>query len=271
MIELEDEPEVIKLTLAQVQLLSPPALASGLIDALSVSRQSDTGRLLVDAWSRLTPAARRVAVGILIRRAEWTMALLDGVKDDRISRTDLAPEHWSQFSQTPDPRVARRANEMADTNVGISQDRAALVKALLPIAKEKGNAQRGKTVFAENCAVCHLLNGQGGPVGPELTGINARDRSDILLEILDPNRSVEANYRMWTVETADGEVISGRLEAETQTTVEILDVAAQKHVIRRNDIETLEVSNNSIMPVGFEALPREDLKALIEYLAQPSE
>ncbi|HBP57837.1 MAG TPA: hypothetical protein DD687_18080 [Verrucomicrobiales bacterium] len=271
LIELEDVPEVIKLTLTQVQLLSTPALASGLIDALSVSRHSDTGRLLVDAWSRLTPAARRVAVGVLIRRAEWAMALLDGVKDDRISRTDLAPEHWSQLRQNPDPRVARRANEMADTNVAISQDRAALVKALLPIAKEKGNALRGKTVFAENCAVCHLLNGQGGSVGPELTGINARDRSDILLEILDPNRSVEANYRMWTVETADGEVISGRLEAETQTTVEILDVAAQKHVIRRNDIETLKVSNNSIMPVGFEALAREDLKALIEYLAQPSE
>ena len=271
LIELKDETEVINLTLAQVQLLSTPGLASGLVDALSVSRHDRTGNLLVNAWSRFTPAARRVAIGVLMRRAEWTLALLDGIQEEHINRTDLAAEHWSQLRQNPDRRVASRASELGDTNIAISEDRASVVKELLPLAKEKGNARRGKTVFAENCAVCHLLNGQGGVVGPELTGIEARDRTDIMLEILDPNRSVEANYRMWTVETTDGEVISGRLEAETQTTVEILDVAAQKHVIQRKNIESLEVSSNSIMPIGFEALPKDDLKSLIEYLAHPSE
>jgi putative heme-binding domain-containing protein len=271
LIQLKDEAEVIKLALDQVQLLSTPGLASGFVDALSVSRLENTGNLLVNSWSRLTPAARRVAIGVLMRRAGWTMALLDGIQGDLISRSDLAAEHWSQLRQNPSRRVARRARELADASLGISEDRATVVKELLPLANEKGNADRGKTVFAENCAVCHLLNGQGGTVGPELTGISARDRTDILLEILDPNRSVEANYRMWTVETTDGEVISGRLEAETQTTVEVLDVAAQKHVIQRKNIESLEVSPNSIMPIGFEALPKDDLKALVEYLAQPSE
>jgi putative heme-binding domain-containing protein len=122
-----------------------------------------------------------------------------------------------------------------------------------------------------NCSICHKFNGAGGVVGPELTGIAARDRSDILLEILDPNRSVEANYRLWNVTTKDGDTYSGRLEAETQTTVEILDIAAQKHVIQRKDIQSLSASPMSIMPVGFEALPEEDLKGLLEYLAQPHE
>ena len=82
-----------------------------------------------------------------------------------------------------------------------------------------------------------IVVGQGGKVGPDLTGIVARDRADILTEILDPNRSVEANYRLWNVTTKDGETLSGRLEAETQTTVEILDTTAQKHVIQRKDIK----------------------------------
>ncbi|HAV65668.1 MAG TPA: hypothetical protein DCY13_25250, partial [Verrucomicrobiales bacterium] len=124
-------------------------------------------------------------------------------------------------------------------------------------------------VYAANCAVCHKFDGQGGNVGPELTGIHSRDRTDILLEILDPNRSVEDNYRLWTATTKDGTTYSGRLEAETQTTVEILDVAAQKHIVQRANIESLERSQLSIMPSGFEALPADDLKALIEYLAQP--
>jgi putative heme-binding domain-containing protein len=116
-----------------------------------------------------------------------------------------------------------------------------------------------------------VFSGQGGKVGPDLTGIAARDRADILMEILDPNRSVEANYRLWSVATKGGETFSGRLEAETQTTVEILDTTAQKHIVQRKDIASLDASQLSIMPTGFEALPADDLKALLEYLSQPQQ
>ena len=79
-------------------------------------------------------------------------------------------------------------------------------------------------MFESSCAICHKIDGKGGAVGSELTGIGSRDRADILLEIMDPNRSVEANYRLWSVSTKDGNSYSGRLEAETRTTVEILDL-----------------------------------------------
>ncbi|MEY2428967.1 MAG: uncharacterized protein QOJ40_1852, partial [Verrucomicrobiota bacterium] len=144
-----------------------------------------------------------------------------------------------------------------------------IVKKLLPLAKESGNPARGKEVFTAVCAVCHTFKGQGGKVGPDLTGIAARDRSEILIDILDPNRSVEANYRLWNVATRDGETFAGRLETETQTTVEILDAAGQKHVVQRRDIDKLTGSELSIMPNGFESLPPEDLKALLAYLTQP--
>ena len=197
------------------------------------------------------------------------MVLLDAIQRERINKADLAPEHWSQLKQNPNRAVARRAERMAEINAGISADREEVVKRLLPLAKEKGNPARGKEVFTTSCAVCHVFDGQGGKVGPDLTGIAARDRVDILMEILDPNRSVEANYRLWNVTTKGGETFSGRLEAETQTTVEILDTTAQKHVVQRKDIASLDASQLSIMPTGFESLPPDDLKALLEYLAQP--
>jgi putative heme-binding domain-containing protein len=103
-------------------------------------------------------------------------------------------------------------------------------------------------------------------VGPDLTGIAAKPRSEILTDVLDPNRSVEANYRLWNVATKDGETLSGRLETETQTTVEILDTTGNKHVVQRKDIASLQGLPTSIMPTGFEALPPDDLKALLEYL-----
>jgi putative heme-binding domain-containing protein len=268
-IGLEDKAEVATAILSHVTLLSSPTLSSGLVSALGDSRKDETGGVIMEHWSKFTPAVRRAAISVLLRRSAWALAMLDSVQDKSITRTDIPLEYWSQLRQNPDRRVAGRANRMANASTSVSADRADVVNKLLPLAKEKGDAAHGKTVYVANCAVCHKFNGEGGMVGPDLTGIASRDRTDILLEILDPNRSVEANYRLWNVTTKDGNTYSGRLEAETQTTVEILDAAAQKHVIQRRDIEALEASPLSIMPVGFEALPADDLKALIEYLATP--
>jgi len=268
LVGLEDTGDTVDLVLKQINLLSPPALASGLISALGESRNTQTGRAVVESWSQFSPAIRRNAIAVLMRRGEWAMALLDAIDKKQISKGDLAAEHWSQLKQNPNRGVARRAERLAEITATISADREEVVKKLLPLAKERGDATRGKDVFTVQCGTCHMLGGQGGKIGPDLTGIGQRPREDILTEILDPNRSVEANYRNWTVTTKDGETFSGRLEAETQTSVEILDTTGQKHVVQRKDIASLEGSQLSIMPIGLEALPPEDLKNLLEYLAQ---
>lgn len=269
LIGIDDGNATAGVVLGQVGLLSSPTLASGLVSALTDSRNPDTGAAIIDRWSHFTPSVRRSAVAALMRRPEWTRALLDAVEGGPLTRTDLAVEHWSQLKQHPDRSVARRAERLSAPPGGVSPDRQGVVNKLLPLAKQKGNPTRGKEVFTANCATCHVFGGTGGTVGPDLTGVGARDRTDILLEILDPNRSVELNYRLWNATTKDGETYSGRLDAETQTSVEILDTAGQKHVLQRKDLASLEPSQLSIMPSGFEALPAEDLTALLEYLAQP--
>jgi putative heme-binding domain-containing protein len=205
----------------------------------------------------------------MMRRVRWTMDLLGAVQDNRIHKTDLAPEHWSQLRENPNRFVSRRAERLSEQVAGVSADREEVVNKLLPLAKQKGDPKRGHEVYTAQCAVCHKFNNEGGLVGPDLTGIGARDRSEVLLDSIDPNRSVEANYRLWTVVTKDDELYSGRMEAETQTTVEILDTTGHKHVIQRRTIQSLEPSPLSIMPTGFEALPADDIKALLEYMAQP--
>ena len=100
----------------------------------------------------------------------------------------------------------------------------------------------------------------------DLTGLAARPRVDILRDIIDSNRSVEADYRLWTVTTTGEDVYSGRIEAETPAAIELIDTTNQKHTVPRKDIARLEVSSLSIMPVGFEALPVSDLASLLDYL-----
>lgn len=269
LVGLLDNAETGRFLVEQITPLTTPILATGLINAVGEGRHAELASSLLGRWSQFTPAFKRTAVAVLLRRPEWTKALLDTVEAGTLSRTEVSAESWSQLRQNPDKSIAERANKLGSAVGAISADRQAIVEKFLPLARQKGDVVRGKEVFTASCANCHTFNGQGGKIGPDLTGIGARPRTDILTEILDPNRSVEANYRLWNVTTKDNEVFSGRLETETQTTVEILDVNAVKHVIQRQDIHSLDASQLSIMPVGFESLPADDLKGLLEFLAQP--
>jgi hypothetical protein len=252
---------------SQINVLTAPTLATGLVSALSESREAAVAPAILGRWNEFTPGVRRTAVFTLMRRAEWAGALLDAIEKGSVSRGDVAADQWTQLKANANRDVAERATKLSAAIGAVSADREEIVKRLLPLAKEKGDLARGKAVYVANCAACHVFEGAGGKIGPELTGIGARDRGEILTDILDPNRSVEANFRLWTVTTKDGDAYSGRLETETQTTVEILDTAAQKHVIQRKDIASMEGSTQSIMPAGFDALPADDLKSLLEYLA----
>jgi putative membrane-bound dehydrogenase-like protein len=269
LVALQDKPETVQVILEQVNELSPPDLSSEMIDALSKSRDPKTGPALVQHLPKLTPAARRYQIAALLRRAEWSSVLLDAIESGKLPSSELATEQWAFLKSSPDSNIAKRAQSLAGSRGAVSADRAAIVQKLLPVASKSGDAHRGKEVFDVNCAVCHTFNGLGGKVGPNLTGIGSREPKDILVDILDPNRSVEANYRSWTVSTGD-ETFAGRLESETQTTVEILDSAGQKHVIQRRDIKQMSTSGMSIMPNGFESLPETDLSALLAYLATPA-
>ena len=267
LVRIADEPASVKTILEQITPQVAPPMAFGCIDSLSESRNPATAGELIGVWVKLTPSQKRAALAILVRRGDWAGTLLEAVANGTILRNDLGPEHWQQLRSSGNVQVASRARELATGGGPISADRQEVVKKFLPAAKLTANAEHGREVFTKNCAVCHRFNGAGASIGPELTGIGARPKEDILMEILDPNRSVEANYRLWNLTTKSGDTFAGRLDAETQTSVELLDLGGQKHVVQRRDIASLESSNQSIMPVGLESIGEADLAAVLAYLA----
>jgi uncharacterized protein len=267
LLALSDTAASVSAILAEITPEAAPPLSGGFFGVLSKSRQAGTGKGILALWNRLSPGQRRGALGVVVRRPEWAAALLDAVASGAVQRNDLGPEHWQQLRSSANTDVAKRAAELVNGGLQISADRQDVVKAFLPAAKATGDPDRGKEVFVKNCGVCHKLAGVGASIGPELTGVGARAKEDILIDILDPNRSVEANYRLWNLTTKSGDSYSGRLDSESQTSVELLDLTGQKHTVQRKDIASLESSNQSIMPTGFESLGEKDITALLAYLA----
>ena len=263
----DDSVVSVNTILAQISPTSLPALASGLLGTLGNSRLPQTGPAIVAAFPKYTPAARRTALATLLRRSEWAKALLNAIENKELQRSDLGAEHWAQLKAHSDMSVAAKAQELDKTVAPSSAEMEAVVKKLMPIAQQKGDATHGRELFTRTCAVCHTFNGEGAKIGPDLSGVGIKPRADILIDIIDPNRSVEANYRMWNVTTKDGESYAGRLDSETATSVDILDTAGKQHTLQRKDIAEMNASALSIMPTGFDQLPAEDLASILEYIA----
>ncbi len=149
----------------------------------------------------------------------------------------------------------------------INADRGRMVEEWKTICEEKGDAVLGKELFLKYCSVCHQHSGLGQSIGPDLTGMAVHPKHELLTHILDPNRSVEGNFRIYTLMTVDGIVVSGMMAGESRTSVELIDAQGKRQTIQRDEIERFVASRKSLMPEGFEnQLDRNAMRNLLEFL-----
>jgi putative heme-binding domain-containing protein len=129
----------------------------------------------------------------------------------------------------------------------------------------------GKSAFRDTgCGQCHRLGGEGGTVGPDLTGIARRQGArDILESILLPSKVIADEYAAFAVETEDGQVAVGRVERE-DADVLVLQPASFDEApleIEKKRIRSRERLDVSSMPAGMvNVLEKEQVLDLIAYL-----
>lgn len=264
-----DESAIIRL----LDAITPRAsteLASGLLAALGESKSDALGPLLVDRLPAQTPVVRTAGVGVLLSRSAWTTALIDALASGALAWGDLSLDQRRALSEHPDKAIRKRAEELlAAGGVLPNPDRRKVLDELLPLTSQKGDAMRGKLVFIKQCAKCHVHGSEGTRIGPDLTGMAVHPKAELLENILDPSRSVEGNFRVFTVATTSGQVLTGLLGSESKTAVELFDAEGKKHSILREDIDELVASPKSLMPEGFEKqVTPEEISDLLEFLTQ---
>src|SRR5690606_38748551 len=168
------------------------------------------------------------AVQTLLSRPAMTQTLLASLQNGELAISDLTALQRQSLSDHPNRRLRATARELFQSaGTAVDPDRQRVVEEKLHLANKQGDAEAGKLVFTKNCATCHQYHGEGTTVGPDLTGMSVHPKSELLIHILDPSRSVESNYRLYTALTVDGVVINGILAAESRTSVEIVDAQAR--------------------------------------------
>ena len=244
---------IVELVIQRVGGKASPGMSAGLITALGRSSAAEAPAAVLDRLSSLTPPVREAAVRTVLANRAWAASLVDRLEKRQVNLGDVPITERTKLTDHPDRKVRDRAKKILATGGGLpNADRQKVIDEILPVVSRGGDAARGKLVFKEQCGKCHMHSGEGGRVGPELTGMAVHPAHELLIHILDPNRSVEGNYRAYTVSTDDGRVVTGLLAAESRTAVELVDAEGKRVAIQRSEIDEFQPSPNSLMPVGFE-------------------
>ncbi len=251
-------------------LLNDQPLRADAIRSLAAYNHVDTAAAILARYDRLSPAERNDAVNTLASRPAWAMQLLEAVGNQRVPRSDVPAFIARQLGTFKNPQLDLKLLDVwgsvretsKQKTVLLSQYRAALTLDKL----EAANASLGRVVYNRICGQCHKLYGQGGTVGPDLTGSNRKNLDYLLENLLDPSALIARDYKLTNILTADGRLLSGIVRREDEAVV-TLQTVNELVSLERSEIEELEPSNISMMPEGIlERLTNDELVGLIAYL-----
>ena len=209
---------------------------------------------------------RRIAVANLGRFREGANTILKWL-DAKELDAQLEPAVAAVLHAAPWRDVSTRAKDLFPVASGKD---SMPIPDLANLSKRRGDIENGKTIYegAGTCAKCHLVNGVGTEVGPDLSEIgNKLSRTAIYESILFPSAGISHSYENWSVLTVEGALIQGILVSETEAELQLKNKDGLVQRIHIADIEEKKVQKLSMMPEGLhEELTLEELVDLVEYL-----
>jgi cytochrome c oxidase cbb3-type subunit 3 len=148
-------------------------------------------------------------------------------------------------------------------------------------ARSIGNGAHGKELFYgdANCSLCHMVEGRGGRVGPDLTAVGGSRTREAMIDsvrnpsrrlawgLTEPTKEFPQEYETITVVTADGKEIKGVALNEDSFTVQMMDLSEQVYLLEKDKLRSFEKSRESIMPAyGPDLLGDRDLDDIVAFL-----
>jgi len=136
-----------------------------------------------------------------------------------------------------------------------------------------GDAESGRRIFLHksevSCLRCHRAAGEGvGEVGPDLTGIAAKQKRDYLLEsIVLPNKQIAKGFETVEIVLDNGKQVSGIVKSEDDKEVRLMNAEGQIVTVKKDRIETRRTGKSSMPEDLTKHLTRREMRDLVEYLA----
>jgi putative heme-binding domain-containing protein len=130
----------------------------------------------------------------------------------------------------------------------------------------------GKAMFTTTmCATCHRFNGDGGSIGPDLTGAGNRyTLRDFMENIVEPSKVISDQYDSHLIEKKDGSLVIGRVVSDDGGTLQVMMnpfAPTQLTTVKSSEVKSKKTQAVSMMPPGMiNVLNQDELLDLIAYV-----
>ena len=231
---------------------------------------SQAVRQLQDRLEKGSRGEQQAALGALASQKDPSVnSVLNGWLDRLIAGTvpaEIQLDLLETAAKRADTGILAKLTQFEKTRKGddsIGQYRECL---------QGGDAEAGKKIFLERadvaCVRCHKVRGEGGEVGPELTGIISRNPREYILEsIVAPNRKIAAGFETVLLTLKDGTAYAGQVKRENDTEIEINSPEEGMLKLSKANIATREQGQSGMPEELRQMLTKQDLRNLIEFLA----
>ncbi len=249
------------------RLLDPsqaPEVQLAALKTLSSFARSESGDVLINSLPKLSPATRTEVIEVLLGRKAWIGPLLDAVKKQKVAAGQIPLAHRERLLKHDNPTLKKAAAGLFSAK---ANPRAQVVETYQAALKLTGDLGRGREIFRQNCMACHKLGEDGHEVGPNLTTVKSRSPEAILIQILDPNREVLANFTQYFVTLSEGRTSTGQIVSESPSSLTLRRAEGVEETILRQNIKSIMGSGKSLMPEGLEgAIDLQAMSDLISFL-----
>lgn len=247
-------------------------LASAAVKAIAASRTLFPQAL--QAYAQLNAATRSELIQSCCEYEVAAKRLLQLVAENTIAAEDLSPYALRQLQLLGDEEINAMVKKLWPQRELFAQNQLEKIQQWKELLKDvdfsAGDYQAGYEVFQQQCAKCHRLFGEGGSVGPELTGGQRSNLTYWLQNILAPSAEVAQDFRMSIIQLNDGRVVSGVITEKTPVSFRLV-TQTDDVLVRQEDVEAIKESDLSLMPDGIlDALDREKTVQLLGYLMAPT-
>jgi len=241
-------------------LLKEEGLRREALRGLGAFEDAKTPAAILKIYAKLDTAGKRDALTTLASRVSFAKALMAAVTRGVVKANELPADIVRQL----------RAHGVKEINMTPPAAKLAEIAKYKKLLEAKVNRPvdlpRGRALFQRTCGQCHKLYGEGGEIGPDITGSNRNNLDYLLTNMLDPNAEIPNDYRTTILRTKDNRVLVGVIRRSEGQSVTIATPAEVVTVAKR-DVASIDPQNFSMMPEGLVlALKEDELRDLIAYL-----
>src|SRR5262249_2943767 len=193
---------------------------------------------------------RAAAHALLASRPAWALRFLRAIDKGKVAPRSVPLEVVQKLALHKDPEVGKLvARHWGRVRGGTPQEKQREILRVAKVLRSgKGDAAAGKAVFTSLCGKCHKLFGEGGEVGPELTGYERSNTMYWLENVIDPAAAIREEYTTFIVQTTDGRTLTGVVAGQDKTTLTLRDQEGRTTSLDRSRIDELRASPVSLMP-----------------------